>query len=81
MEEEVLAALLDPAREPVPLGEDRLVRDLDGRRPRPRVAVEGEQAVLAEAVEDRLERAGLELEWRSCGGAPGAACPAPPGRR
>ena len=32
VEEEVLATLFDPPAEPVPLGQDRLVRDLDGRR-------------------------------------------------
>ena len=38
------------------------MRDLDGRRPRTWLAVEGEQAVLAVAREDLLDRAGLELE-------------------
>ena len=42
VEEEVLAAFLDPPAEPIPLGEDGLVRDLDGRRSSQRLAVEGE---------------------------------------
>ena len=43
-------------REPIPLGEDRLVRDLDRRCSSQRLAVEGEQAMLAVARED-LRRA------------------------
>ena len=62
VEEEVLATLLDPPAEPIPLGQDRLVRDLDRRRPRQRLAVEGEQAVLAVARDDLVERVGIELE-------------------
>ncbi len=53
---------LDPPPESVPLGEDRLVGDLHGRRPRHRLAVEGEQTVLAVTRKHLVERVGLELE-------------------
>ena len=58
----MLATLSDPPAEPVPLGQDRLVRDLDGRRPCQWLAVEGEQTVLAVACEHLVERVRLELE-------------------
>ena len=73
VEEEVLATLFDPPAKPVPLGQDRLVRDLDGRRPRQRLAVEGEQPMLAVAREDLVERVGIELELAELA----AADPAP----
>ena len=62
VEEEVLAPLLDPPPESIPLRQDRLVGDLDGRRPRQRLAVEGEQTVLAVTRKHLVERVGLELE-------------------
>ena len=62
MEEQVLATLVDPPVQPVPLGQDRLVCDLDGGRARQWLAVEGEQTVLAVACEHLVERVGLELE-------------------
>ena len=62
VEKEILATLLDPPAEPIPLGEDRLVRDLDRRCSSQRLAVEGEQAVLAIPRDDLVERVGIELE-------------------
>ena len=57
----MLTTLSDPPAQPVPLGQDRLVRDFDGRRTRQRLAVEGEQAVLAVTCDDLVERVRFEL--------------------
>jgi hypothetical protein len=62
VEEQGVATLSDPVPKPLPLGQDRLVGDLDGRRPCQRLAVEGKQAMLAVACEHLVERIGLELE-------------------
>src|SRR5262249_12263254 len=62
VEKEVFMALSDPPAEPVPPRQDRLVGDLDGRRPCQRFAVEGEQATLAVAPKHLVERGGLEVE-------------------
>ena len=62
VQEKVFAPLLDPGAEPIPLCEDRFVGDLDCRRPRHRIPVEGEEAMLAVAGEDLVERLGVELQ-------------------
>ena len=48
--------LVDPGPQPIPLAQQRLVGDLDGRHPRRGVAVECEQTCLGPSVDDRVER-------------------------
>ncbi len=50
---EVVAGLVDPASEPSPSPQQRLVGDLDGRLPRGGIAVEREQPVTAERFDHR----------------------------
>jgi hypothetical protein len=53
---------LDPPAEPGPGVEQRLVGDLDGRISGDRVAVEGEQPVVTEPVEDVRQLDRVEVE-------------------
>ena len=62
MVEKVLSALVDPGAQAFPLGEQRLVGDLDRGAPGQRLAIEGEKTVLAVASEDLIERRRLDFE-------------------
>ena len=59
---EILAALVDPVAQPVPLGEQSFVGDLDGWRTGGRIAVEGEQAIARECIDRRLEGDDVDVE-------------------
>ena len=61
VEAHLLAAAVDPAPEAAPLAHERLVRDLDRRRPAARVAVEREQPPRAELLDRLLERGLVDL--------------------
>ena len=56
MASKVVAALVDPALQRRPRRQQRLVGDLDGRRPGEVIGVERQQAVLAEPFDHRLHR-------------------------
>ena len=58
----VVAGAVDPVAQPRPLGEQRLVRDLDRRAPRHGVAVEAQQAVATERVEHGAEHPAIDGE-------------------
>ena len=60
--EHVVACVDDPVVQPGPFGEQRLVRDLDRRAPRHRVAVEAQQPVATERVEHRAEHPAIDRE-------------------
>ena len=62
VQQQVLASLVDPAPQPVPVGEQRLVGDLDGGGAGGGMAVEGEQPVLAVAVQHLVDRGGFDGE-------------------
>ena len=55
---------VDPSGQPIPLAEQRLVRDLDGRLLRGRLAIEGQQPAAAERFEHRGQGDGIEVEAR-----------------
>ena len=59
---EVVPALLDPVAEPMPLCEQRLVRDLDGRGARRGVAVQRQESVAGERVDGALQRDEVDVE-------------------
>ena len=59
---QVLASRLDPLLETAPVGEQCLVGELDRRSTRDRVAVEREQSVLDEGVDDDLEIDHVDVE-------------------
>ena len=58
----VISRAVDPVAQPRPLGEQRLVRDLDRRAPRDGVAVEAQQAVAAERIEHGAEHPAIDRE-------------------
>ena len=62
MRGEVVPALVDPIAQPVPLAEQGLVRDLDGRRARRGVAIEGEEPVARERVDGALQGDDVDVE-------------------
>ena len=51
-----VTVVVDPAAQPQPLAQQRLVGDLDGRAPRERVTVEREQPMAPEAIDHLLDR-------------------------
>ena len=59
---QILARGVDPAVQPRPRGQDRLVRELDRRLAGPRVSVERELAGGPERVEDRGHRLLIDVE-------------------
>ena len=59
---EILARGVDPAVQPRPRGQDRLVRELDRRLAGPRVSVERELPGGPERVEDRGHRLLIDVE-------------------
>ena len=68
-------------REPAPCGEQRLVRDLDGRLAGGRLAVEGQQAVATVGLEHLLDRAPVDVEGVELAPSrPAVACPVGPRR-
>jgi len=56
VEPQVFAAGVEPVAKALPLANQRLVRHLDGRTVRHRVAVEGQQAILAEDAHHGVHR-------------------------
>ena len=74
VQQQLLAAIVDPSVEPVPLGQQRLVGDLDGRGAGDGMAVERQQPVLAEAVENRVDGGRLEREAAQLAPGHPAAC-------
>jgi hypothetical protein len=58
---------VDPARQPVPLAEERFVGDFDGRLVGRRITVERQQPPLAEGVKNPREDNGIEIEARQLG--------------
>ena len=53
---EPVTVLVDPAAQPWPLAEQRLVGDLDGRATRDRVTVKREEPMTPVGVDDRVDR-------------------------
>ena len=72
--EQLLTGVVDPSGEPIPLGQQRLVGDLDGGGPTHRVPVEREEAVASELVEDRLQVVGADARSLELRPAHPAAC-------
>ena len=73
-DQQIAAGVVDPAGEPLPLPQDGLVGDLDGRTRDVVVAVEGQQPARAEGVEhggDHASAAGELVELAATHPAPG----------
>ena len=62
MDTDVVPGPVDPVAEPCPLGEQRLVRDLDGRAPRDGSRSKLKQAVATERVEHRAQQPAIDVE-------------------
>ena len=68
MRGEIVAALLDPVAQAMPLREQRLVGDLHGGGARRGVPVEREQSIARERVDGALERHHVDVEGGELGG-------------